>query len=84
MRAKQICGFFYIGASATKSWGKSKLFRYGLLLVFFSKRKNTAGGGRTAVFDYFFPINPLCVISLYILENDAIFQRDRIVILVLP
>ena len=37
---------FLIGASATKSCDKSRIFRYGLPF-FFKGKKTTAGGGRT-------------------------------------
>ena len=38
--------FFFIGASAIKSWEKSRIFRYGLPEDFLSKgQKTTEGGG---------------------------------------
>ena len=37
--------FFFIGASAIKSWEKSRIFRYGLPGDFFSKGQKTTGGG---------------------------------------
>ena len=35
------------GVSATKSWEKSRIFRYGLTADFLSKGRKTTGGGRT-------------------------------------
>ena len=41
--------FFLIGASATKSFARLRMFRYGLLKDILSKGQNTkGGGGRTA------------------------------------
>ena len=37
--------FFFIGASATKSWEKSRVFRYGLPEDILSKGQNNTGGG---------------------------------------
>ena len=37
-----------IGVSATKSWEKSRNFRYGWPREFFNKGQKTQGGGRTA------------------------------------
>ena len=36
-----------IGVSATKSWEKSRIFRYGLPKDFLSKGQKTKGGGAT-------------------------------------
>ena len=40
--------FFFIGASATKSFAGSRIFRYGLPKDILSKVQKTKGGGRTA------------------------------------
>ena len=36
--------FFFIEASATKCWEKSRMFRYGCLMIFWVKGKKPRGG----------------------------------------
>ena len=42
--------FFFIGASAIKSWEKSRIFRYGLMEIFLVKGKKPQGGAYCIVF----------------------------------
>ena len=46
-KTKFVEFFFFIWASAIKSWEKSRIFRYGLPEDFLSNGQKTTGGGRT-------------------------------------